>query len=487
MNSYICLICGYVHVGDAPPEHCPICDAPSSQFELMASPKVIEGTNGFKCLNCDYSYEGTTPPEVCPVCGMGADSFEAIGLKEGSVVDTDIKRVVILGSGIGAVSAAEKLRQMNSSIEITIVTNEMKLPYYRLNLTRYLADEVSEGSLCIHPQYWYDEQHIQVFKNRVITDIDIENNKIVATDGLEVTYDRLIIALGAHPFIPPIEGVSDAGISCLRSVDEAKAIKSQIKEGTSVLVIGGGVLGLEAAAAMATIGGKVTIAEGSPWLMPRQLNDKGAGYVAQSLNNMGVEVVYNYRSTKALKVGNLTKVYGVDGQVIEAEMVVLATGVRPNTYLARKAGIEVNRGIVVDDYMRTSVENIFAVGDVTEHYGIAYGLWNIAQFQGSIAAMNLLGVKTPFGGVPRSNALKVLDVALFSIGEIEGNDASYIGIEKSDSTSYIRCLIRDQVVVGAIAIGYGDRHHKIKKLVESKQHLLPSQYETMDNLLEVIK
>lgn len=487
MTSYICLICGYVHVGEVPPEHCPICDAPASQFELMTQTKGTEGTNGFKCLNCDYSHEGTTPPEICPVCGMGADRFEAIDLQQVAEVASDIEHVVILGSGIAAVSSAEKLRQMNASIEITIVTNEVKLPYYRLNLTRYLADEVSEGSLCIHPQYWYDEQRIQILKNRIITDIDLDNNRIISADGLEVPYDRLIIALGAHAFIPPFEGISKAGVGCLRSVDEAIDLKSQIKQGTSVLVIGGGVLGLETAGAIAAIGGKVTVAEGAPWLMPLQLNEKGSSYVAQRLNNIGIELIYNYRCAKVVKEGNLTKVYDAEAQVLEVEIVVLATGVRPNTYLARKAGIEVNRGIVVDDYMQTSVEGVYAVGDVTEHYGVAYGLWNIAQYQGSIAAMNLLGVKTSFGGVPRSNALKVLDVALFSIGEIEGSDASYSVIEKADESRYVRCLIRDQVLVGAIAIGYSDYHHKIKKMVESKRHLLPSEYGTMDDLLEVLK
>jgi len=486
MKRYICLICGYIHEGETPPEHCPICDAPASQFELMAASEVSQKSNGFKCLNCDYSHEGTRPPEQCPVCGMGADRFEAITLKEAAPVAADIKHVVILGSGIAALSAAEKLRQMSPSIEISIVTNEEKLPYYRLNLTRYLGDEVDEGSLCIHGQYWYDDQRIQLFKNHVITDIDTENKRITAADGLKVKYDRLIIALGAHPFIPPIEGISEAGLICLRSVDEAIALRSKIKKGTSVLVIGGGVLGLEAAAAMASIGAKVRVAEGSSWLMPRQLNKEAAAYVAKSLENMGIELVYNYRSTKVEKVGKVTRLYGADNQVLEGEVVVLATGVRPNTYLGRKAGLEVNRGIVVDDYMKTSVDNIYAVGDVTEHYGIAYGLWNVAQFQGSIAAMNLLGIKTAFGGVPRSNALKVLDIALFSIGEIEASDASYVALEKSDDTSYIRFLIRDQVVVGAMAIGYGERHHKIKKMVEAKQRLLPSQYRTIKDILDLL-
>lgn len=455
MNNYRCLVCGYIHTGEAPPESCPICDAPASQFELL-----------------------TKAPEGASKSASGSES---------KTINTDIEKVVILGSGIAALAAAETLRDLSQSLEITIVTNESMLPYYRLNLTKFLAEEVSEGDLGIHPQYWYDDNRIRIFKNRVITEINKETQVVTSLDKLELSYDRLIIALGAHPFIPPIKGISQPGIQTIRSVEEAVTLKQHLKKGSRLLVLGGGVLGLETAAALATTGSIVTVAEGAPWLMPRQLNQVASTYIEQSLKDIKVKVEYGFRSEEILKTDGGFEVLAQDGRRIEADQIILATGVRPNTYLARLAGLEVNRGLVVTDCMVTSDDHIYAAGDITEHYGVTYGLWNVAQFQGKIAAMNLLGVKTPFGGVPRSNALKVLDVDLFSIGEINAEDASYELMEKAEESSYLCFVLRDQMVVGGIAIGYGEAMYKLKTLVEEQKYLSAEIASDMDALIGLIQ
>ncbi len=454
MNHYRCLICGYIHSGEAPPDNCPICDAPASQFELMTT--VATG--------------------------------DALADEPGKTtsIDLSITKVVILGSGIAALSAAETLRELSNKIEITIITNESMLPYYRLNLTKFLAEEITEGTLGIHDQYWYDEHRIQIFKNRVITEINIETQTIVTSDALEVPYDRLIIALGAHPFIPPIKGISQPGIHTIRSVEEVVELKKQLKEGSSVLIIGGGVLGLETAGALAATGAVVTVAEGSSWLMPRQLNEVAAKYIKESLKGIGVEVAYSFRSESIEMRDGSFRVTAQDGRILSADHIIVATGVRPNTYLTRVAGLEVNRGLVVSDCMMTSDERIYAAGDITEHYGITYGLWTVAQFQGKIAAMNLLGIRTPFGGVPRSNALKVLDVDMFSIGVIKAEDGSYEVMEKAEENRYICFVLRDQMVVGGIAIGYGDSMYGLKKLVEEKKYLSIEASSTIEAMLALI-
>ncbi len=454
MNTYRCLVCGYIYTGDAPPESCPICDAPSDQFELIKSSD--EG--------------GDKRP-------MDGGVYEP---------DLSIKKVVILGSGIAALSAAETLRENRQDIEITMVTAEENLPYYRLNLTKYLADEVTEGNLTIHEQYWYDQQRIQIFKNRIVTEIDRENQCVRSSDGLEVPYDRLIVALGAHAFIPPIKGVHQSGVTCVRMVDEARELKERIKDGTKVLIIGGGVLGLEAAGALNACGAKVTVAEGAQWLMPRQLNKKAADYLENTLKNVGIEVAYEFITDEIRSEEGALVAIASDGRTVVADEIILATGVRPNTYLVRIADLDVDRGLVVNDCMKTSDDLIYAAGDITEHYGVTYGLWTAAQFQGTIAAMNLLGIKTPFGGIPRSNALKVLDIDLFSVGTIRVEDGSYRAFELAEDDRYICFIVRDNMLVGGITIGYGGKAYKLKELVESKTYLSHETAASLESMLALL-
>lgn len=486
MNNYVCLICGYVHIGDEPPEKCPVCDAPKEMFELKGIDKPVKETDAFKCLNCEYIHHGNEAPDVCPVCGLSKEHFEAVEDKVYSLNKVDFKSVVILGGGIAALSAAETIRSMNTEVGITMITGEEKLPYYRLNLTRYLCDDIDESELCIHSQYWYDEKHIQVFKNRVIINIDRDNQKILLNDDVEVTYDKLIIALGSHAFVPPITGASSEGIYSLRSIEDAKDLKEVTKDGTKVFIIGGGVLGLEAAGALNKNGGKVTVGEGSKWLMPRQLNEASSRVLAESIVNSGIAIEYDFRTTSIEKNETGFIVTAKDGRVIETDVIILATGVRPNTYLARKAELEVNRGIVVNDHLMTSDPNIYAIGDISEHYGSVYGLWNIAQYQGKVAAMNLLGDVTDFGEVPRSNALKVLDIDVFSIGTISPEDGSYEMVEKAEPNKYLMFIIHNGRVVGSIAIGYESITHKIKKFVESNDKFGEGKIDSIDHIIELL-
>ncbi len=453
-----CVICGYIHEGEAPPAFCPICGASKENFELEVPEVETEENKIYSCLNCEYLHQGDVPPAVCPVCGFSSEHFELVDPLVVKQRKINIRKVVILGGGIAALSAAETLREQSESVEITLVTNEEKLPYYRLNLTRYICDDIDASELRIHPQYWYDIKNIRVLKNRIVIDILKEDRKVILSDETELLYDKLIIALGAHPFIPPVHGASLPGILTLRSAEDAKDILAASKGDRSFVIIGGGVLGLETAAALAMKGNTITIAEGSSWLMPRQLNSEAARYVEKSLTDLGIKVAYDFRTVDISSTDEGFEVTSNDGRSIVADTVLFATGVRPNTYLARKAGLEVNRGLVIDNFMQTSDENIYAAGDVTEHYGVTYGLWNIAQYQGKIAAYNVTGSRMSFGGVPRSNALKVLGIDVFSIGEIHSEDASYLNLKRMDEDSYLYVNIRDQQIVGSIAIGYKTVH-----------------------------
>ena len=375
---------------------------------------------------------------------------------------------MILGGGIAGISAAEEIRKTSYKPEITIISKEEQLPYYRLNLTRYIAKEIDKDKLNIHSKDWYEENRIKVICGKECTNINKENRSLELSDGTLVNYDKLIIAMGAHPFIPPIRGVELKNVITVRSIEDADKILKDANIFNSCICIGAGILGIETAGAIAKSGVKVTLLEGANWLMPKQLNYKGSVLLNRYLMNLNIEVKANARVESIFGNEYCEGVILEDGEVLEADFILITAGVRPNTYLARKFEIEVNKGLVVNNNMKTSDENIFAAGDVTEHYGVLYGLWNIAQFQGVVAGRNAIGINAQFGGIPRSNVLKVLGLDMFNIGELELLDGSYYKYEYERENNYFYFVIRDGRIVGSIIIGNKELSIRVKKALEKR-------------------
>ncbi|MDD4601129.1 MAG: FAD-dependent oxidoreductase, partial [Negativicutes bacterium] len=296
-KGYRCLICGYVHIGSEAPNVCPICGASTGEFELFED-KNKRGTSSseyWRCVNCEYIHEGSTPPDQCPVCGVTKSEFEAIEKKAAHHISTDNARILIIGGGIAGLSAAEEIRKHSQTAVITIISNEKQLPYYRLNLTRYLSGDVDKRNLEIHPKEWYDQKNITILHGKEVLNIDANNKEVVLDDQVRVQYDTLIVALGAHPFVPPIPGHQKKNVITVRKIEDADFILNKIGETGSCICIGGGILGLEAAGAIAKNGIKVTLLEGAPWLMPRQLNKRASEILKGHLQKIGIEVRDNVR------------------------------------------------------------------------------------------------------------------------------------------------------------------------------------------------
>jgi nitrite reductase (NADH) large subunit len=218
-------------------------------------------------------------------------------------------------------------------------------------------------------------------------------------------------------------------------------------------VIGGGILGLEAAGGLAKRGAQVTVLEGGDWLLPRQLNQAAGALLAEYVEKQGIRVRYRAKSTGIAGAERAEGVLLADGDTVPANLVLIATGVRPNNHLAIKAGLKVDHGIVVDARLAASHANVFAAGDVAEHQGTLYGLWEPARHQGAIAGMNAAGVETEFGGMPRANTLKVLGVDLFSVGVVQPQDGSFEEVSEQRDGKYYRFLFRDHALAGAILVG----------------------------------
>ncbi len=468
-----CTVCGYIHRGPEPPEACPVCDAPQELFESQIEsppPSVPRGVNQWRCLNCGHVQAGLQPPTDCPACGASADRFEPVSEAAGAVVDAERPlKVVVVGAGIAGIAAVESLRTTSPAADITIISREPELPYYRLNLTRYLAGEIGEQDLPVHPASWYDEQKVRLLLGAEASAIHLDDHVLELRGGEKLPFDKLLLAAGAHPFIPPFPGADREGVTSLRTLDDARAILAACRTGAKCVCIGGGLLGLETAGALARQGADVTLLEGYGWLLPRQLNQRAGEILNQYVVAAGIKL-----RTKAVtrELVGTRRVRGVlleDGSIVDADLVVIATGIRSNSHLARRAGLEVNQGVVVDNLLVTSHPDVLAAGDVAEHHGQVYGIWGPSQYQGSIAGMNMAGGCVEFGGIPRSNTLKVLGLDLFSIGQVNPEDASFRTFDQEADGRYSRFVFRDNHLVGAVLLGGTQLVATVKNAVESRR------------------
>jgi nitrite reductase (NADH) large subunit len=471
-TRWLCTVCGYVHEGDEPPEACPLCGATAEYFEQLEDQEeagAVAAPERWSCLNCDYVHEGQKPPAICPVCAVDADQFEAVVVVEkGADGEGMSGTIVIVGGGIAGLSAAEAARATSPEARLILLTSEQELPYYRLNLTRYLAGELPAEELSVHPNSWYEEKQIEIRFATEVTAIDPVAKQLRLKDNGTLGYDRLIMAMGAHPFVPPIVGAKRHNVVCLRHKKDADLILANCLEGSRCVVVGGGILGLEIAAALARRKIKISMLEGFGWLLPRQLNQRASSYLETAAKGLDIDLILNARIKQFDGDESVRGVLLESGDLLAADMVIIAAGVRCNSYLARLAGLEVNDGVIVDNHLRTSDPAIFAAGDLAEHQSVCYGTWAPAQFQGSIAGINAAGGEAAFGGIPRSNILKVLGVDMLSIGQVHPDDASFQSFELAEQEQYAQLIFRDNRLVGGILVGDTVLAPKIKKLIESR-------------------
>ncbi len=479
-TAWRCLLCGYLHPETDPPESCPICGAHCDEFEsVVEAPAPVTAsttTDRWRCVVCGYVHEGAEPPELCPVCAAERASFEpAPGPgRAGSTSSGRALRTVIVGAGIAGMSAAETVRKASPEAPILLIAMESERPYYRLNLTRYLAGDIHRDSLPMQPERWFEEQRIEWLGGAEVVRIDPAARAVRLADGRSIAYEALILAMGAHPFRPPVEGHLLDGVFTLRTAEDADAILQRLSGGGRCICIGGGILGIETAGALGRRGVETTLLESHDWLMPRQLNESAAQRLQRHIEHLGVEVRRRARTQALPGSGRVRGVRLEDGTELPADVVVFATGVRSNSALARRTGLGVGRGVLVDSFLATDHPGIYAAGDVAEFQGATYGAWGAAQYMGAIAAMNAIGIPTRFGGLPRSNTLKALGLDISSIGRFMPEDGGDRVIEDLSGDSYRRFLVREGRLVGAVLVGHSALAAPARQRIETQAVLPPA-------------
>jgi nitrite reductase (NADH) large subunit len=369
-------------------------------------------------------------------------------------------KLVLVGNGMAGVRTLEELLKIAPDLyDITVFGAEPHPNYNRILLSPVLAGEQTIDEIVLNPISWYAEHGITLHLGKKVIDIDRRNRIVKAEDGTEAEYDRLLMCTGSNPFILPVPGKDLEGVIAYRDIQDTNTMIEAATKYQHAVVIGGGLLGLEAANGLMLRGMQVTVVHVMPWLMERQLDDVSGKLLQKSLEDRGLKFLIGAQ-TQALigdKDGRVMAVQFKDGTEIPADLVVMAAGIRPNTQLAEKIGLHCNRGIVVDDTMQTVTDpRIYSVGECAAHRGIAYGLVAPLFEQGKVCATHLahFGIGR-YQGSQTSTKLKVTGIDLFSAGNFMGGDGcEEIVMSDPYGGVYKKLVIKDDKLVGACM--YGD-------------------------------
>ncbi|MDR6872965.1 nitrite reductase (NADH) large subunit [Bosea sp. BE125] len=368
--------------------------------------------------------------------------------------------LIIVGKGMAATRLVDELSQRAlGRYSIAVIGAEGRLAYNRVLLSPLLAGEIAEPDIELKPAAWWRARGVSMIYGRAVAGIDRAARTVTLEDGLALPYGKLVLATGSKPLKPPFPGGDLPGVATFRDTADVGMMRAYAQRGARIVVIGGGLLGLEAAYGLSKAGGKVTLLHLVERLMERQLDAEGAGLLAAAITARGIDV----RLSSATKgfVGT-DKVEGVelqDGTIIPADLVVIAIGVRPNTDLAKAAGLAVNRGIVVDDAMASEDANIFAIGECAEHRGQVYGLVEPAYEQARVLAMRLAGqksagVEAAYAGSLLATNLKVSGVGVFSAGEFEAGEGAEILVLRDPTAGiYRKFVLREGRLAGCVLVG----------------------------------
>jgi len=365
-------------------------------------------------------------------------------------------KLVVIGNGMAGVKCVEEIIALGpDTYEIVIYGNEPRPNYNRIMLSKVLQGEHSLQDIIINDWTWYNDHGIRLRTGETVNRINTHAKYVETESGLREVYDILILATGSSPYIPPIPGIDKERVMSFRTIDDCTRMSDYSKEYHKAAVIGGGLLGLEAARGLLHLGMEAVVVHNAPYIMNRQLDLKAASMLQQELEAQGMTFLLAKNTQKIIGRSQVQGLLFTDGSKLEAQVVVVAVGIRPNVDLAWRSGIATNRAIVVDDYMRTSVPDIYAVGECAEHRGISYGLVAPLYEQGKVLARMLCGQETPEykGSVPYSQ-LKVSGVDVFSAGEING-DGLQTAIQTLDGIrgTYKKVLMQAGKVRGAILFG----------------------------------
>lgn len=385
---------------------------------------------------------------------------------------------VIIGNGAAGIAAAETIERIDSLGAITVISDEPYLAYYRPLIPLVIDDEYSAEEICRDRAELPPRAIIRTSAR--VNNIDPKKNTVLLEDGDSISYDRLLIATGSSPRPLSVPGASGHGVFFLRRLEDALAVKETAHKARRAVIVGGGRIGCKAAVALNELGLKVSMVEKLDRLMPPQLDKEASSFFEKALRRLGIEIHTGQSISRILRqdgavVGALLE----DGRRLAADMVLVAVGIKPNTELAQKAGAQVSDGVIVDKYMRTSVPDIYAAGDIVETTDVVSGekmvsgIWTNAVEMGQTAGENMAGgSRKSRGAFALMNALELAGIAVISVGVIQPPlDEGYEILVQKKGESYRKFVFRNDVLTGVLLVGKLDHAGVYTSLIREKTKL----------------
>jgi nitrite reductase (NADH) large subunit len=363
-------------------------------------------------------------------------------------------KLLVIGNGMASLRFLEDVVALTPGrFAITVAGDEPEPAYNRVLLSPLLAGEIGADDVSMKPRAWYAANGIHLFTGVKVSAIDSSARRASLSDGRTLDFDTCVLATGSSPIRLPVAGAYLSGVEVFRSLSDIARLSLAENCDAGTVVIGGGLLGIEAAYGLQRAGARVTLVHLMDRLMERQLDATAAVMLQAALENKGISVCLRAETAKIEGNDSVASLVLRDGRKIPASRVVMAVGIRPNAGLAAEAGLACRRGIVVDDHMQTSVPGIYAIGECAEHGGTVYGLVEPAYEQARVAAMTVCGMAATYGGTVLATNLKVSGVPVFSAGDFEGAGDEKILWKDAVNGSYRKFIVRDDRLTGVVLIG----------------------------------
>ncbi|RGS82645.1 FAD-dependent oxidoreductase [Coprococcus sp. AF21-14LB] len=422
-----------------------------------------------KCLVCGEIFDSSI--EVCPVCGVGKENFVSVEVEENTFRNDTKNCYVILGNGIAGLQAAAAIRERDKTGDIVMVSEEPYRTYHRPMLTKSIMAELDEEQIAVQDASWYEENHIQLVLGKEVTEIQPETHTVILEDGSQFLYTKLIYAAGARCFVPPINGAGKKGVVAIRGLKDVKEIETMLPSVKHVVVIGGGVLGLEAAWELKKSKCDVTVLEAAPMLMGRQLDEPAAELLKKIAKEQGIDIHTGVQVVEFTGEDQVSSVLLADGREFPAELVIVSAGVRANAAVLEKSGVKTEKAVVVNERMETSAADIYACGDCAEFEGINYAIWPEASEQGRIAGANAAGDELVYQEVSSGLSFHGMKTALFAAGDNGKNpNLIYKTVEFKDmgKKHYQKLYFLNNRLCGVILIGDVSRMAELTEALEKR-------------------
>lgn len=368
-----------------------------------------------KCLVCGEIFDSSL--EICPVCGVGKENFVPVEVSDTEYRNDTSEYYVILGNGAAGLNAAKAIRERDKTGSVLMISNEPYPSYNRPMLTKSIVAGLNAEQIAVEGPQWYEDNKVYQMLGKQVASIDMNEKEVLLDSGEKIRFTKLIYALGSECFIPPIEGSGLPEVVAIRRLSDVEKIEALLGRTKEAVVIGGGVLGLEAAWELKKAGLEVTVLEAAPVLMGRQLDSGSAEILKEIAAKNGINIRTGVSVSGIEGQDKVTGVKLADGEEIAAQLVIISAGVRANTALAQEIGLEIGRAVKVSAKMQTNIPDVYACGDCAEYDGIDYAIWPEAVEQGKIAGANAAGEGVEYEPVEAALTFHGMNTALFAAGD----------------------------------------------------------------------